>query len=87
MDKRRLYVVRGVAKHGIITYNCPTPEWALRKLRDFKAAHYQDISVADPDGGSLTEADLVVIAEASGAAPSDEAMPAAPQVPRQPALA
>jgi hypothetical protein len=87
METRRLYVVRGVAKHGTITYNCPTPEWALRKLRDFKAAQYQDISVVDPDGGSLAEADLVIIAKAPGAAPSAEALPAAPQVPRQPASA
>jgi hypothetical protein len=78
MEQRRLYVVRGVAKSGTITYNCPTVEWTLRKLRDFKAAGRQDITVTDLDGALLTEADLIGLVESSGAAPSEEAIPAAP---------
>ena len=87
MEQRNVYVVRGAAKNGIITYKCPTAEWALRKLRDFKAAERQDITVTDPDGAPLTEADLIGIVEGSGAAPTEEAIPAAPQIARQPALA
>jgi hypothetical protein len=87
MEKRRRYVVRGVARHGTITYNCPTADWALRKLRDFKAADYQDIIAVDPDGVPLTEADLSSVVKGSGAAPSEEAMAAVPQVSRRPALA
>ena len=87
MEQRRLYVVRGAAQNGIITYKCPTAEWALRKLRDFKAADRRDITVTDPDGTLLTEADLIGIVEGSGAAPSEEVIPAAPQITRQPAMA
>ena len=29
------FVVRAKRSHGTVTYNCPTPEWALKKLRDF----------------------------------------------------
>ena len=87
MDKRRLYVVRGVAPKGTVTYNCSTADWALRKLRDFKAAERQDITVTDPDGALLTEADLIGLVEGSGAAPSEEVIPAAPQIARQPAMA
>ena len=87
METRRLYIVRGVAQKGIVTYNCPTADWALRKLRDFKAAERRDITVTNPDGALLTEAELVGIVEGSGAAPSDEATPAAPQITRQPAQA
>ena len=83
MDPRRPYVVRGVAKHGIITYRCPTADWALRKLRDFEAAERQDITVTDPDGVLLTEADLIGLVEGSGAPPSEEAIPGAPQITRQ----
>ncbi|MCJ2099024.1 hypothetical protein [Methylobacterium sp. E-046] len=65
----------------------PTAKWALRKLRDFKAAERQDITITDPDGASLTEAELVGIVEGSGAAPCVVATPAAPQIKRQPAQA
>lgn len=58
MEARRFYVVRASRAKGTVTYNCPTPEWALRKLRDFIAAHYKDISVTDPDGRPLSEAAL-----------------------------
>ncbi|MCJ2084646.1 hypothetical protein MKK88_01365 [Methylobacterium sp. E-005] len=85
MEQRRLYVVRGAARNGITTYNCPTADWALRKLRDFKAAERHDITVTGPDGAQLTEAELIGIVEGSGAALADEAMPAAPQATRQPA--
>ena len=87
MEPRRLYVVRGIAPRGLITYNCPTADWALRKLRDLKAADRRNVTVTDPDGNSLLEADLIGIVEGSGAAPSEEAMPEAPQIARQPALA
>lgn len=83
MEQRRLYVVWGAAKNGIITYKCPTAEWALRKLRDFQAAGRQDITVSDLDGVSLTEAALVGIVEGSGTPLTDEAVPAAPQAQRQ----
>ena len=87
MDGRRFYVVRGSRSRGTITYNCPTTEWALRKLRDFKAVGYTDITVTDSDGQPSTEADLVGTADGPGAAPSEETIPAAPQITREPALA
>ncbi|WP_267360050.1 MULTISPECIES: hypothetical protein [unclassified Methylobacterium] len=87
MEQRCRYVVRGAAKNGIVTYKCPTADWALRKLRDFKAADYQNIIVTDPDGALLTEADLIGMVEGSGAAPSEEVIPAAPQIARRPAMA
>ena len=87
MVERRLYVVRGVARHGIITYRCPTADWALRKLRDFEAAERQDITVTDPDGVSLIEADLIGLVEGSGAAPPEELIPGATQITRQPVVA
>ncbi|MCJ2136638.1 hypothetical protein MKK69_21750 [Methylobacterium sp. J-026] len=82
MDQRRLYVVRGAAKNGIITYKCPTAEWALRKLRDFKAAGRQDITITDPDGVSLTEADLIGIVDGSDGAPANASAMAVPQTAR-----
>ncbi|WP_267427033.1 hypothetical protein [Methylobacterium sp. GC_Met_2] len=85
MEQRCRYVVRGAAKNGIITYKCPTADWALRKLRDFKTADRQDITVTDPDGTPLSEAELIGLVDGSGAAPSDEAIPAAPLIARQPA--
>ncbi|MCJ2138065.1 hypothetical protein MKK69_29130 [Methylobacterium sp. J-026] len=87
MEQRRLYVVRGAARNGIVTYKCPTADWALRKLRDFRDAERQDITVTDPDGVSVTEADLVGIVDGSGAPPSGEAIPAASQITRQTASA
>ena len=87
MEQRRVYVVRGAAKNGIITYKCPTAEWALRKLRDFKAAERQDITVTDPNGALLTETELIGLAEGSHEVLSDEAIPAAPSITRRPALA
>jgi hypothetical protein len=87
MDARRFFVVRGVRANGAITYNCSTVDWALRKLKDFISKGYRDITVLDPDGRELSEADLMVAIDGSGAAPSEEALPAAPQISRQPALA
>ena len=84
MEQRRVYVVRGAAKNGIITYRCPTADWALRKLRDLQAAERQDITVTDPDGVPVTEEELVAIMERSGAAPSERSLSAAPQIARQP---
>lgn len=87
MEPRRFYVVQGASKAGAVTYMCPTADWALRKMRDFKAAGRENIRVTDPDGFVVTEADLIGIVEGSGAVPSEEAVPAAPQIARQPALA
>lgn len=87
MEQHRLYIVRSAAKNGIITYKCPTADWALRKLRDFKAAGRQNITVTDPDGAPLTEADLIGVVEGTGAAPSEDVIPAAPQIARRPAYA
>ena len=87
MDGHRLYIVRGATAHGSVTYKCPTANWALRKLRDFTAAERRDITVVGPDGVLLTEADLIGIAEGTGSALAEEALPAAPQITRRPAMA
>ncbi|MCJ2140061.1 hypothetical protein [Methylobacterium sp. E-066] len=57
------FIVKAKRSHGTVTYNCPTPEWALKKLRDFQAASYENISVTGPNGQPLTEADLVAMIE------------------------
>ena len=62
MTSARFYVVTGRSGANRFTYNCPTPDWALRKLRDFRAAGRSDIAVAGPDGTAMTEDDLVRIA-------------------------
>lgn len=72
MDQRRPYVVRGIAKNGIVTYRCPTADWALRKLRDSQTAERRDITVTGPDGMSLTEADLIGIVGGSRTTPPAE---------------
>jgi hypothetical protein len=87
MQSRRLYVVRGVSQRGSTTYRCPTADWALRKSRDLQAAGLQDITIIDPDGALITEADLIGAMDGSGAAPAEEALPAAPKITRRPALA
>jgi hypothetical protein len=87
MDRRCVYVVRSVRPRGNISYNCPTAEWALRKLRDFSARGDSAVTVLAPDGTPLSEADLVGCVEGSGAAPADEVLLAAPQITRQPVLA
>jgi len=87
MDRSHIYVVRSVRSHGSVIYNCPTADWALKKLRDFTARGDRDITVLDPDGRQVSEADLIGLVEGSGAAPAEEALPAAPQVNRQPAIA
>jgi hypothetical protein len=87
MEPRRVYLVRSIRSHGTVTYNCPTAEWALKKLRDFTTRGDRDITVLDPDGNPVTEAHLIGCVEGSGAAPAEEALPAAPQISRQPAFA
>jgi hypothetical protein len=87
MNARSVYTVRGVRANGSVTYQCPTADWALRKLRDFTAKEYSDITVLDPIGRQVSEADLISTVEGSGAAPAEEALPAAPQISRQPAFA
>jgi hypothetical protein len=87
MDRSHFYVVRSVRSHGSVTYNCPTAEWALKKLRDFIARGDRDITVLDPDGRQVSEADLIDLVGGSGAAPTEDEIPAAPQINRQPAIA
>lgn len=78
MDRPCIYVVRSVRSHGNVTYNCPTAEWALKKLRDFSARGDMDITVLDPDGNSVSEADLVNCVSSSHAPPVEEALPTTP---------
>ena len=87
MNARRVYVVRGVRTNVSITYQCPTADWALKKLRDFTMKGYSDITVSDPDGRLISEADLVCTAEGCGAAPVEEPLPAAPLISLQPIFA
>ena len=62
------FVVRASTARGNITCNCPTPEWALRKLRDFLKAGHSDISIIGPDGEVLTKTTLVEMVEGTPAA-------------------
>ncbi|WP_331291677.1 MULTISPECIES: hypothetical protein [Methylobacterium] len=87
MNPHPVYVVRGQRSNGRLAYNCPTAKWALQKLRDFTAKGYRDITVLDRDGRQVSESDLIGLVEGSGAAPAEEALPAAPQINQQPALA
>jgi len=48
---------------------------------------YSDITVSDPDGRLISEADLVCTAEGCGAAPVEEPLPAAPLISLQPIFA
>ncbi|MCJ2121211.1 hypothetical protein [Methylobacterium sp. J-077] len=57
------FVVRARKPHGTATYNCPTPEWALKKLADFRAAGHDSITITGPDGQPLAEADLRAMVE------------------------
>lgn len=57
------FVVRARKPHGTATYNCPTPEWALKKLGDFRVAGHDNISITGPDGQPLDEADLRALVE------------------------
>ncbi|MFB0488359.1 hypothetical protein ABIE45_000945 [Methylobacterium sp. OAE515] len=86
MSSPRIYVVRSMRPHGNVTYNCPTAEWALKKLRDFTARGDANITALDPDGRPMSEADLIGCIEGSGAASTEDALPAAPQNTRQPAF-
>ncbi|MHC2106541.1 hypothetical protein [Methylobacterium sp.] len=63
MTSAPLFVVRARKPHGTATYNCPTPEWALKKLGDFRAAGHDSISITGPDGQPLDEADLRALVE------------------------
>ncbi len=58
MEKRPLYIVRGVAKTGNVTYNCPSPEWAVRKYRDLQQRDWAKLTITGPDGRTLTMAEL-----------------------------
>ncbi|MER2217744.1 hypothetical protein [Methylobacterium brachiatum] len=68
MTGAALFVVRARKSHGTATYNCPTAEWALRKLGDFQAAGHDSISIVGPDGQSPTEAELRAMIDGPGAA-------------------
>ena len=57
-DPRLPYAVRGGRKSGVVTFLCPSPQWALRKLADFEKAGYTAITVKGPGGASVTKADL-----------------------------
>lgn len=58
MERRPLYIVRGVAKRGNVTYNCPSPEWAVRKYRDLQQREWAELTITGPDGKTLTMAEL-----------------------------
>ena len=58
MEQRNLYIVRGIAKGGTVTYNCPTPEWAVRKHRDLITSGLSNVTITGPDGQALTLAAL-----------------------------
>ena len=47
------FVVRARKPHGTATYNCPTPEWALKKLGDFRAAGHDNISITGTWNGEM----------------------------------
>ena len=57
------FVVTGRRRSGVVTYRCPTPEWALRKLTDFDRAGYTDIAVKGPDGRPIGQAELTRLVE------------------------
>ena len=42
------YIVRGIAKGGTVTYNCPSPEWAVRKHRDMVVRELADVTIGQP---------------------------------------
>ena len=58
MEPSPLYIVRGIAKGGTVTYNCPTPEWAVRKHRDMVASKLSDVTITGPNGQTLSLSDL-----------------------------
>ena len=70
------FIVRATKPHGSATYRCPTPDWALKKLRDFQAAGHDSITVTGPDGRPLTEADLRAIVAGDDGAAVAERVPA-----------
>jgi len=53
-----IYIVRGIAKGGTVTYRCPSPEWAVRKYRDMVARKLSDVTITGPDGGVLSLGEL-----------------------------
>lgn len=67
------YRVTGVQQTMRSTYTCPTPEWALKKLRQFVDNEYAEVACVGPDGAAVTEADLVALVEGvpAGGAPID----------------
>jgi hypothetical protein len=58
MELNRIYIVRGVAEGGTVTYKCPSPEWAVRKHRDMVTSRLSDVTITGPDGRMLSLADL-----------------------------
>ena len=69
MDRRPVYIVRGSAKGGTVTYNCPSPEWAVRKHRDLTQRDLVNVMITGPDGQTLTLTELEGMAD-EGAVPA-----------------
>lgn len=57
-EQRYPYVVRGISKNRTVTYNCPSPEWAVRKHRDMVASGLADVTITGPDGQAINLAAL-----------------------------
>lgn len=73
-DQSHPYVVRGVSNNGTVTYNCSTPEWAVRKLRDMIESKLSDVTITGPDGQALSLTDLEALSnEAAVPKPSAQA--------------
>ncbi|TXN17180.1 hypothetical protein [Methylobacterium sp. WL103] len=51
-----------------MTYNCPTPEWAVRKNRDLIQSKLTDVTITGPDGRILSLRELEALSD-EGAVP------------------
>lgn len=86
MNARLVYEVRGMRADGSVACQSRLQTGRLRSCEIFLAKGYSDITVRDPDGRQVSEADVINTVEGSGAAPAEDALPAVPQISRQPAL-
>ena len=57
-EPSHIYIVRGIAKGGTVTYRCPSPEWAVRKYRDLITGGLSNVTITGPDGGVLSIVEL-----------------------------
>ncbi|MGU3540390.1 hypothetical protein [Methylobacterium sp. A54F] len=57
------YIVSAAYRAGTVTYRCPTPEWALKKARDFERVGYTGMTITGPSGKKLTLARLTAKVE------------------------